>query len=598
MDPAQVTVFFVLALTMLCFVKEWMPVEITALAAAGCLMVVEVLTGWRLLSPAGFLRGFSNPAPVTIGCMFVLSAALERTGVIDKLARWLIAKSGGSMYRALLLLLAVPLPLSAFVNNTPIVVILMPAVLAMSRVGGVAPSKLLIPLSYATILGGTCSMIGTSTNLIVDGMARDAGLPPMGLFAITPLGLVYALIGAVYLLVLAPRILPTRETVSSLLPPEARREFLVQAAVPDASPLLGQRLGDLLANAWRGQRILEVRRRGINRQEALTDVVLEAGDRILIRTGTRGVQELKATDGVAVGFHGIDGLQAMEERDAVIMEGIIGPSSPWVGRSLRSLQFRQRYGVLILAIHREGKNVTAQMENLAIEFGDTLLVEGPPDAIQRLMAERGFVNLSEVTTKPVRRGKALFALGAMAVFMLGGLFSVIETSVLAFLCALAVVLCGCLKPREAYDAVDWRILLMIIGMLGVGRAMENSGTAASIAGQMTSWFAPFGPLVLLSALYLLASILTEMISNNAVAALLTPIALKMADNMDVNPLPFVIALMFGASASFATPIGYQTNTYVYGAGGYRFSDFLKVGVPLNLLLWGAATFLIPWFWPL
>jgi di/tricarboxylate transporter len=598
MEISQIIVLAVIVAAMVFFFKEWLPVEVTAMAAIAVLLLADAMTPLEIISARDFLRGFSNSAPVTIASLFVLSAALERTGVIDAIGRFLVAQSRGSLMRAMALILLVPLPLSAFMNNTPIVVILMPAVLAMARAGGLPPSKLLIPLSFATILGGTCTMIGTSTNLIVDGIVREAGLAPFGLFSITPLGVIYAIIGCAYLLVLGPRLLPNRETLSSLLTPDMRREFLVQASVPAESPLVGQVLGELLKGPLRGMRVLEVRRRGLNLQDELTGIVVEAGDRLLVRTGTKGVHHLKSTDGVQVGFPGLGGaLEAMEEREAMVMEGIVGPNSSLVGRTLKNLHFRQRFGVLILAIHREGRNVTSRLESLPLEFGDTLLVEGPREGIARLLEQRDFINLSEVTEKPYRREKAPLAIAAMAGFMLAATFSGLDTSVIAFLCALGVVLVGCVTTSEAYDSVEWKILLLIISMLAVGRAMENTGTAEWIANHVTGWFAPLGPLVLLSAIYLLTSILTEIVSNNAVAALLPPIVLKMADNMEISPLPFVVAVMFGASASFATPIGYQTNTYVYGAGGYRFADFMRIGVPLNLVLWLAATLLIPLFWP-
>jgi len=483
------------------------------------------------------------------------------------------------------------------VNNTPIVVILLPAVIALCRQSGLPTSKLLIPLSYATILGGTCSMVGTSTNLIADGIARDLGVQAFSLFSITPLGLINAVIGTIFILTLAPKLLPSRETVSSILTPEMHREFLVQAAVPADSPMLGQPLGQLLTGPLRGMRILEVRRRGLNLGDELAGIELQAGDRILIRTGSRGVQHLKSTDGVEVGFDSFKGLQTMERREAVLMEGIIGPNSNLVGRTLREIRFRQRYGLIILAIHRQGRNITSQLETLPLEFGDTLLVEGPREGINRLLSERDFISLTETSEKPLLFRKAPFAIAALFGFMVGGFFG-IDTSLLALLVALFVVLTGCLKPSEAYASLDWKILLLIIGMLAVGKAMDTSGTAAYLAGHLTAAALPYGPIVLLSVVYLLSSVLTELVSNNAVAAVMTPVVVSLAGLADLNPVPFIVAVMFGASASFATPIGYQTNTYVYGAGGYRFTDFLRIGLPLNITLWLVASFVIPMIWPL
>ena len=597
MEPNQILVLITIAVAMVFFVKEWLPVEITSLAAAAVLVVSGIL------SIEDFTRGFSNSAPITIGCMFVLSAALDRTGVIERLSQWLLRVAKGSLNRALALVLIIPLPLSAMINNTPIVVILLPAIIRMARTTGMPASKLLIPLSFATILGGTCSMVGTSTNLIVGGAALsnkqwiDAGLPAFSLFSIAPLGVVYAIVGVAYIYFFGVRLLPRREALSELIDSEQEREYLLQAQVQDSSPFSGRPLLELLKGPLAGMQILEVRRRGVNLMDDIDSIVLTPGDRLLVRAGSRSIHELRRSEDLAVGFETLGGLAKLETREAVILEGIIGPESSLVGRTASDIRFRQRYNLLLLAIHRRGKNITAHLETMPLQFGDTLLVEGPREGIKRLLEEKDFIALTQPESKPMRRHKAPIALAAMGGFVAGGLLGV-DTTLLALLGALAVVILGCVKPQEAYSAIEWRILFLIIGMLALGRAMDTTGTAALLASSISYFMLPLGAVAMLSAVYFMASFLTELISNNAVAALLTPIAISMAVIAEASPVPFVIALMFGASASFATPIGYQTNTYVYGAGGYRFSDFLKIGVPLNLILWATATLVIPLIWPL
>jgi di/tricarboxylate transporter len=310
------------------------------------------------------------------------------------------------------------------------------------------------------------------------------------------------------------------------------------------------------------------------------------------------VEGIRETAGIHFQPEAALGLENVHTETAVLMEGIIGPQSSLVGRTLRELNFRQRYGVLILAVHRQGVNLTQDFENVRLAFGDTLLVQGPKEGIARLLEDRDFLNLTQPKQRSFRRDRAPIAIAAILSVMLLAAFNVLPIAGLALVACFVVVVTRCVEPAEAYNAVDWKILFIIFGMLGLGRAMESSGAALLVATQVTGLVGALGPIAVLSMVYLIASTLTEMISNNAVAVLLAPIAIGIAQSMGLDPRPFVVAVMFGASASFATPIGYQTNTYVYGAGGYKFSDFPKVGVPLNLILWGVATVLIPIMWPL
>ena len=599
MEWQQVLVFGLTLAVFAAFLWDRFSVELVPLVAAAVLLMVGIVTREDVLA------AFANPAPVTIGALFILTAALERTGQIARLGSAFNKVAKNSERRALAALLLGGGFFSAFVNNTPLVVILLPVVLGFCRDSGAKPSRLLMPMSFATILGGTCSMAGTSTNILVDGISREAGLPPFELFSIAPLGLIYLLIGCTYLWLFGAKLLPARDTLATLIDSSRGREFLIQAVVPEGSAMIGKTVVEALAQRLGKLKVIEVRRRGRVMAEALNLIQLEAGDRLLIRTGTKGVAELHRSDDVNVGL-GEGDLKPMEQREAVLLEGMIGPNSPLVGRTLAEIAFRQRFGALILAIHREGQNITRDFDRLRLEFGDTLLVEGAREGIERLKRERDFITLSEPAPETFNVRRAPYAVAGIVLFVFLASFDFawiglpgvnFDTFAAAFLAAIFVLAVGCLRPREAYDAVDWKILLLIIGMLVLGTAMDKTGAAMVLATSVSKWLGPLGPWGILCGIYLLASVMTEVVSNNAVAVILAPILIRIAEALEVSPLPFLVAVMFGASASFATPIGYQTNTYVFGAGGYRFKDFAKVGVPLNLLLWVVASLLIPVFWP-
>ncbi len=592
----------------LAFVKEWVSVEIVAIGALFVCMAFGILpisTNDPELMRFNGLGVFGHPAPITVACMFILSAALDRTGVIDILGEWFEENAATSQIKLLVILILVVALLSGFMNNTPVVVVFMPIVMRICRNKDWKASKFLIPLSYAAIVGGTVTIIGTSTNLLASGIAEQQGMKPFTMFEISKLGIIFVVITFVYLLTLGRKLVPERVTLASLIDTESSREFITHAFIGEDSELVGEKLTDTPLGKMKKARIIEIRRDGLRVRTPLSELVFEKGDELVFKGDLTALMGVTHTDGIDIRGEKELGLEGLRTESAILMEGIIGQDSALVGKSLKELQFRQRYGVLILAVHRRGKNLRDRFEDEKLAFGDTLLVQGPREKMKRLFEMKDFINLSQtkVNAQP-RPKKAPIAVGALLLFILlgalggFGVIPPIPVVTVAMGASLIVLVTGCLTPKEAYDAIEWKVLFLIFGMLGLGLAIEKSGLAANLASAVTGLLEGVDDRIVIAVFYLMAAIMTEIISNNAVAALLTPLAIFVGQQMGFDPRGLVIAVMFGSSASFLTPIGYQTNTFVYGAGGYHFKDFFRVGAPLSFILWIIASYLIPLWWPL
>lgn len=589
-------VFALIIAALISFAWERISSDQTAFLVFAVLILMEVVTGSPNLPDIRTLLGvFSNPAPLTVAAMFVLSAALERCGAIEFLSS-LLRRARHLKYPTFILLLVFFVGfLSAFINNTPVVVVLLPVILSLAREMNLPASKMLIPLSYASIMGGTCTLIGTSTNILASGIIQNAGYDPIGMFEISKVGVPILLVGTLYLMLFGRRLLPDRETLTQILSDEERREYITEVYVKTGSPLVGKTLAGEGLKKGRGIRVLEIIRQGVAMPGALLETPLQGGDRLVMACRPRGFAEARQLEGVDfVGEIGLE-LEPIASQEGAIVEGVIGPKSGIEGKTIREINFRQRYRMIIVAIHREGRNVRDKIETLRLQRGDILLLMGTDKAIENLRSSDDILLLDKPKVPAsIHRRKMPLVVGSIAGIVVLNTLQLAPIEASVFLAIAFLFSTGSITLKEAYNAIDWSILTLIFGMLALGTAMEASGATGLIAGALQGLTA--NPILLLAALFLVTSALTETLSNNATVVLMVPIALELGIRLGIDPRPLIIAVCIAASASFATPIGYQTNTYVYGVGGYRFADFLRVGLGLNLLYLVCSVLLIPLIW--
>ena len=590
-DVQALTILALLLLTTLLLVTERLRADLVAMLILAALVVLGILEPYQALS------GFSNPATVAVGCMFVLSAGLNASGVVQFLGDRLL-RHGPSSELAMLILMGIAIAfISAFINNTAAVAIFLPVILRASQGRGVSPSRLLMPLSFFAMLGGTCTLIGTSTNILVSSIAEQHGLRPFGMFEFSSIGVTLTLICGAYLLVFGRRFIPERIKPESLTEGFHLNRYLSEVEVVAGSPLIGRSIVEAELGEKYDLEVLGHVRDSVTRSIPDTHGALAEGDILLVKAPAAALVKLRDAAGIAVRRGRRPGDADLRSSDSALVEAVVTPNSDLNGRTLKGVDFRNRFGATALAVRRHGEDIREKVGHVRLQVGDELLVLMPRRNVSRLGREGAFLIMQEVevpVVKPVMAVTSVLIVAGVVIVATTGLYSIAEAALVG---AVGMVLTGCVPTHKVYESIDWSVIFLLAGLIPLSIALETSGAAASIVDGMLSISGDLGPTVTLAVFTLFALLLTGFMSNAATAALLAPLAITAAVKMGVSPRPFLIALTFAASAAFYTPIGYQTNLLVYGPGGYRFSDFVKVGAPLTLIYWLLACILIPVLFP-
>ena len=570
-------VLLIVGFTLFMFIWEKIAIDITSLIAMALLMLTGVLT-----TKEG-IAGFSNDATVTILFLFLLSAGLEKTGAVNLVGKAMIKYIGKNQKLAFVAVLLVCGLISAFLNNTAVVVIFMPIVFKIAKFTNQSPSKLLMPLSFAAIMGGTITLIGTSTNLVVNGVAVEHGYEPFGMFEVTPTGLILFITFFLYMYFIGIKLIPARRSAESLTEDYDLKDFLTEIIIQPGSPFLGKRIFDTPLVTELALEVVEISDAKGTLWLPDDYELLEENDTVLVRGSASDIMQLKQMQGVTFKqTFDVDDID-LKSNETALIEVVIGPNSSLARSTFKEIDFRELYEAIPLAVRRQGEIIEGRLDEIELRFGDDLLLEIKKDSFDQLKRGGDFVFTQEIEKEVIDKKKVWITSGILLMVILTSAFEILPIIQGAIIGTILMFLFKCITIREAYREVDWRIIFVLAALLPLGTALEKSGAAELLAGYMETYITGYGPFITLFVLFAVTSIITSLMSNQATAALLSPIAISLGVQMGIDPKPLLFAVMFAASTCYLTPLGYQTNIMIYGPGNYKFVDFIKVGGLLSLI---------------
>jgi len=582
----------IILVALILFATEKLRVDVVALLV----LIAVSITG--LVSKEEVFLGFANSAVITIWAVYIVSGGLFKTGVADKLGSIILRLAGASEVRLITVIMITCGIMSAFMNNVGAVAILMPAVIGISKKTNIPVSKLLIPLAFSSLLGGKMTLIGTPANILAQGILVAENLTSFGFFEITPMGILVLTTGIIYMVLIGRHLLPVRETATDPLSSSQLREYISDVQITPESPLSGKNLYESGLGAKYDLTVISIIRDGKPLVGLHRDVIIQENDHLILEGSAQNL--LAAQDDLKFNIytdHDFE-ISDLDTEQSYIFEATLAPRSTMVGRTLNTVNFRDSFGLTTLAIWRQGEVITEHLRDVILRFGDSLLLQGAPGRVRAMQKGNEFLVLEPVEYERNRSRKAPLAAGIMVLVILLAIFTDLGIAVAMLIGSVSMVLTGCLTMDEAYESIDWRTVFLVGGMLSLGFAMENTGTTQYLADNLLNLLGDYGPIGLLAGIYILSALITQPMSNAAAIVLIVPIAIDTALGLGVNHLTFTMAVVIGAATSFLSPVGHKANVLVFGPGGYKFSDYTRVGALLTVALFIVSMIFLPIFWPL